>query len=84
MGNSKRSADSRAVSDPTLERMALNPGVDDWNEWPVISSGAPKQDAMETETPAALTKLPLSPGASLGKPPAGKLFAEAGDQRRLF
>lgn len=68
---------------PVLKRMAADPCAPDWAERLVIDYGIPahvdKAEAMSPPPPE-----PASAPTSSSKAPAGKLFADADDQRQLF
>lgn len=61
---------------PMLRRMAADPCAMEWNERLVIDYGH------RSEPPHGNSTAELSP--PVAEPPADKLFAVAGDQRRLF
>ena len=69
---------------PTLKRMALDPCAEDWNERLVIDYGEPTRTAEAASRVGEIARPIPSSSPALGKPPSGKLFAEPGDQRRLF
>ena len=69
----------------TLKRMAADPCAEDWGERLVIDYGEPMGTA-EAASHAGEMAGPVSTSLSraVGNPSSGKLFAEAGEQQRLF
>lgn len=61
---------------PVLKRMALDPCAEDWGERLVVEYGV--SQSLHPTDPDEIISEPV------GKPPLEKLFADAGEQRRLF